>query len=139
MRVIWYHFTLRSNLRSILTNGLRPRGNGLANDGDGLESNPRYVYLTSRKVRPWHGFDYPNSCMLAIDDDALDEELKREDEDAVRFGAVGTMAYEGVIPPDAIEEIWFYQSYLDDKGATNYRMIEQDFHEWDDATLPTSY
>ena len=45
--------------------------------------------------------------MLVIDDGYLGENLKRDDEDKERFGTEGTLAYEGVIHPDAIEEIWF--------------------------------
>lgn len=133
---MWYHFTDKANLVGILRDGLCPRGvresnfSGVARDGLSLESNPACVYLTSRKCRPWHCFDYDNSCMLVIDDSYLDDRLKRADEDEARFGTAGTVAYEGGIPSDAIEEVWFWEPRKDANGDTRYVMVEQDFRDW---------
>lgn len=133
----WYHFTDKSNLMSILNGGLRPRGDRpardqrIARDALSLESNPNYVYLTSIKLRPWHNFDYRNECLLVIDADYLDEKLMRDDEDKARFGKAGTTAYEGVVDPDAIEEVWFYQPHRNEHGVLSYIMIEQDFRDWE--------
>lgn len=129
---LWYHFTDRSNLVGILKEGLKPRGDRPANyHGDELDSNPAYVYLTERMTRPWHGMDYSRMAVLAIDDNWLDESLKREDEDKEKFSTVGTIAYEGVIHSDAIEDIWFYDPRVDDRGVLSYVMVRQDFRGWD--------
>src|SRR5438477_9195115 len=78
----WFHFADRENVLSILREGLRPRGNRPANyHGEGLDSNPKYVYLTSRLVKPWHCMDYENTALLLIDAAFLDPDLMREDED----------------------------------------------------------
>ena len=69
--------------------------------------------------------------MLVIDDGYLGENLKRDDEDKERFGTEGTLAYEGVIHPDAIEEIWFFEPRKNAVGSTEFVMIEQDFRDWE--------
>jgi hypothetical protein len=133
----WYHFTQRSVVRQILREGLRPRGDrpaidhGIGPHGESLESNPNYVYLTSRILRPWHGMDYDEAALLVIDSDYLDEKLMRDDEDKARFGTAGTMAYEAVIHPDAVNEVWFYEPRTNENGVRSYVMIEQDFRDWE--------
>ena len=133
----WYHFTDKSNLMSILREGLRTRGDrpsnfeAIARDGLSLESNPDYVYLTSIKIRPWHCMDYDATALLVIDADYLDENLMREDEDKARFGKCRTAAYEGVIDSDAVEEVWFFEPRKNAVGATEYLMVEQNFRDWE--------
>lgn len=129
----WYHFTTRAAARSVAREGLRPRGDRPANyHGEGLDSNPAYVYLTSRILRPWHGIDYDAAALVVIDASYLDPDLMRPDEDAEKFGTTGTAAYEGVIDPDAIEDIQFFEARKDDVGSTYYVRRSQDFLDWED-------
>jgi hypothetical protein len=132
MTKLWYHFTTRDAARKIVHEGLRPRGDRSANyHGEGLDSNPSYVYLTSRPVRPWHCFDYDNAALLVIDSSLLDTNLMREDEDAAKFGTAGTAAYEGVIDADAIEDVQFFLPVKDERGGTAYVRVQQDFRDWE--------
>lgn len=127
----WYHFTDRSNVLSILREGLKPRGKRPANyHGEGLDSNPNYVYLTSRVLRPWHGMDYDSTALLVIDPAFLNDDLMRPDEDEGKFGTTGTAAYEGVIDPEAIVDVQFFLPVEDERGSTEYVRLSQDFIDW---------
>jgi|ERR1700733_3198010 len=129
---VLYHFTTREAAHLIAQKGLRPRGaTNPANDhGIGLDSNPAYVYLKTTPVRPWHGFDYEDGALIVIDQSQLDDSLIREDEDAQKFGTGNTLAYEGVIEPDAIEDIQFFHPQLDAVGATKYVRVSEEFRDW---------
>lgn len=122
----WYHFTDRSNLPSILTDGIQPRGSRPANNhGEGLDSNPNLVYLTNKVLRPWHCMDYDNICVIVITDYMLDESLKLPDEDDPDFSGETTIAYAGVIPAYAIDGIYYFERCIDPAdGKWSHRMFD---------------
>lgn len=127
----WYHFTTREAARKIVREGLRPRGDQPANyHGKGLDSNPKYAYLTSRLCRPWHCFDYLGGAVVVIDADYLEPYLIRADEDEEKFGTLWTAAYEGVIDPAAIQDIIFFESVKNAAGQFDYARVPQEFWNW---------
>jgi hypothetical protein len=130
----WYHFTDRKNLPSILSDGIRPRGDRPANfHGVGLDSNPNLVYLTNKTLRPWHGMDYDNICVIAITDYMLDESLKRPDEDDPDFSGETTIAYAGVIPAYAIDGIYYAERCIDpEDDKWSHRIFASPEHTWAD-------
>lgn len=114
---VWYHGTSSASAEAILKQGLRPRGSSDAVFvGGSTPSNPKYVYLASDDgndvrfaARAAARHDHSQPVVLAIRASALDSDRLRADEDS---GAVtwteslektGNVAYEGVIPPGAIQ------------------------------------
>ena len=121
----FFHFTAKSNLPSILREGLKPRGDRPANcHGEGLDSQPHLVHLTNKFLRPWHCFDYENSVVLAITEYWLDYSLICPDEDDPDYEGQTTLAYAGIIEPDAIDIIYTFEPVRDERGVLSYSTVE---------------
>ena len=64
--------------------------------------------------------------MPVITEYLLDYSRIRPDEDDPEYEAQCTLAYEGVIEPDAIDTIYGYEPVRDERGVLSYNLIQLD-------------